>query len=56
LTTQDEDNGEFGVPILKDIPIIGALFRYTRKQTTNRDLVIFVTPTIVDEDLAMGGG
>ncbi len=55
LTTEDEDNGEYGVPILKDIPIIGALFRFTRKETSNRDLVIFVTPTIVEDDLAMGG-
>ena len=52
LTTQDEVESEVGVPVLKDIPILGRLFKYTNKRTENRDLVIFVTPTIVDEGLA----
>lgn len=55
LTTQDEVESEVGVPILKDIPLLGIIFKYTNKRTENRDLVIFVTPTIVDEDLAFGG-
>ncbi len=54
LTTQDEVETESGVPILKDIPIIGTVFKYTQKSVENRDLVIFVTPTIVSEDLAEG--
>jgi len=53
LTTQDEINSEVGVPILKDIPIFGRLFKYTQTRTENRDLVIFVTPTIVDVELAL---
>ncbi len=53
LTTQDEVDSELGVPILKDIPIFGRLFKFTQHRTENRDLVIFVTPTIVDSDLAM---
>jgi type IV pilus secretin PilQ/predicted competence protein len=52
LTTQDEVETNVGVPILKDLPIIGALFRYTQKKIENRDLVIFVTPTIVENDIA----
>jgi len=52
LTTQDEVESQNGIPILKDIPILGAVFRYTSKRTENRDLVIFVTPTIVENDLA----
>lgn len=55
LTTQDEVNAEIGVPILKDIPIIGMLFKFKQTRSESRDLVIFVTPTIVEEDLAMGG-
>ncbi|MCP4683867.1 MAG: hypothetical protein GY867_00310, partial [bacterium] len=53
LTTQDETESELGVPLLKDIPIFGNLFKFSRKQTESKDLVIFVTPTIVDTDLAM---
>ena len=52
LTTQDEVESVAGIPILKDIPLLGAIFRYTTKRTENRDLVIFVTPTIVENDLA----
>ena len=48
LTTQDEVESRMGIPILMDIPVIGAIFSYTKKSIENRDLVIFVTPTIVD--------
>ncbi|MFH2056324.1 MAG: type IV pilus secretin PilQ [bacterium] len=52
LTTQDVTNSRTGIPILKDIPGLGYLFSYSRKRVENRDLLIFVTPTIVDENLA----
>jgi len=55
LTTQDEVTSEVGVPILKDIPLVGMLFKFKQNRTESRDLVIFVTPTIVQEDLALGG-
>jgi type IV pilus assembly protein PilQ len=55
LTTEDEVEVEVGVPILKDIPLLGNLFKYTNKRVESRDLIIFVTPTIVESDLAMGG-
>ncbi len=51
LTTQEEIKNHTGLPILKDIPLIGYLFRYTKTQVTNHDLVIFVTPTIVTEQM-----
>ena len=54
LTTQDEVETESGVPVLKDIPLVGVIFKYTQKTVQNRDLVIFVTPTIVSQDLAEG--
>ena len=54
LTTEDEVESETGVPLLKDIPLLGRLFKSTNKRMESRDLVIFVTPTIVDEELAQG--
>jgi len=51
LTTEDEIKSMVGVPILKDIPFIGALFRYEKDDVETRDLVIFVTPTIVEPAL-----
>ena len=51
LTTQVENKSHSGIPILKDIPLLGYLFRYTRTEVSNRDLVIFVTPTIVTDQM-----
>ena len=52
LTTQDETETEYGVPVLKDIPVMGNLFKFTTKSSQNKDLVIFVTPTVAEGDLA----
>lgn len=35
------------IPVLGDIPLIGALFRYVRHERTESELVIFVTPYLV---------
>lgn len=51
LTTQVEMKTRVGLPILKDLPLLGYLFRYTRTEVSNRDLVIFVTPSIVTEEM-----
>jgi type IV pilus assembly protein PilQ len=37
-------------PILGDIPIIGSLFRSTGRERTKRELVILVTPRIVNDE------
>jgi type IV pilus assembly protein PilQ len=52
LTSQEEISLRVGLPLLKDIPLLGYLFSYNKKNVTNQDLVIFVTPTIVDEQLS----
>jgi type IV pilus secretin PilQ/predicted competence protein len=49
LTTKEETETETGVPLLKDIPILGYLFKHTSTQTTKRDLIIFVTPHIMQQ-------
>lgn len=36
------------VPVLGDIPVLGALFRSKRYQNKETELVVFVTPTLVD--------
>ena len=35
------------VPLLGDIPFLGALFRYTNDKNVKRELLIFVTPKII---------
>jgi type IV pilus assembly protein PilQ len=49
LTNQEIRNLKVGLPLLKDIPLLGYLFGYTKKEILTRDLLIFVTPTIVEK-------
>ena len=35
------------IPLLGDLPVIGALFRYVRHERSETELVIFVTPSLV---------
>jgi hypothetical protein len=37
-----------GIPVLQDIPLLGALFRNTNKVNDKRELIIFVTPRILE--------
>jgi type IV pilus assembly protein PilQ len=39
-----------GVPLLMDIPLLGGLFKHSTKTKVSRELVIFVTPTIVNAE------
>lgn len=43
-----------GVPILMDLPIIGALFRRTTTQTIRKELVVFVTAKSMTGPLSTG--
>jgi type IV pilus secretin PilQ/predicted competence protein len=47
LTRNVEREVETGIPLLKDIPVLGYLFKHTRKEMTKEDLIIFVTPRIM---------
>jgi type II secretory pathway component GspD/PulD (secretin) len=40
---------ETGVPGLKDIPLIGALFRNSKNQKSQGETIFFITPHLVDE-------
>lgn len=51
LVERMENQSEAGVPLLKDIPLLGVLFRYTRHEIVKKDLAIFVTPRIVRKGL-----
>ena len=36
------------IPLLGDLPIIGGLFKWTRSQTQKTNLLIFITPYVLD--------
>jgi len=42
------------VPILGDIPLLGALFRKIDNQNERREVIIMLTPKILDEDAGYG--
>jgi len=40
------------IPFLGDIPLIGSLFRSTERETADRELLIFIRPEIVEDEVA----
>ena len=48
LTLSQVDRTESGIPFLMDLPVLGALFRTTKNTERKTDLIILVTPHIVD--------
>lgn len=53
--------GRSGVPVLKDIPVLGALFREESSQSSLGETIFFITPRVVEQrdtlarDIAAGG-
>lgn len=41
------------VPLLGDLPIIGNLFKYTQKLNDRTELVVFITPKVLDDSMAI---
>jgi type IV pilus assembly protein PilQ len=44
-----------GIPFLVDLPILGKLFGFTHQEETRRDLLILITPHIIDDLVAPTG-
>ncbi len=50
LKKDDKSHVEKGVPLLMDIPLLGALFRNQSDTITKTEIVIFITPHVVRAD------
>ncbi len=50
LLRTDDSNTITKLPILGDIPFLGMAFRHKDKSGTERELIIFMTPHIIDEN------
>ena len=48
LIAEDVQKIKDKIPVLGDIPFLGRLFRSEAMSTTKKNLIIFVTPTIID--------
>lgn len=47
---QQNSQGQDKVPLLGDIPLFGHFFRHSKHQQKRRELVIFITPRLVDNE------
>jgi type IV pilus assembly protein PilQ len=55
LTVTQTTQSKSGIPLLVDLPIIGRLFGQTRTSDEKRDLLILVTPHIIDDGAPIPG-
>jgi type IV pilus assembly protein PilQ len=49
LTVTEVTNSRSGIPLLSGLPIIGKLFGFSKTEENRRDLIILVTPRIIDD-------
>lgn len=56
LTITDVSSSQDGIPYLMDLPLVGPLFRYTTRRENRRDLLILVTPHIMDNPETASAG
>jgi len=52
LSKQRNTNTESGVPWLKDVPVLGWLFKGEQKADQMQEVLIFITPTILPPQVA----
>jgi len=50
LNQKNESSSNSKVPVLGDLPIVGQFFKFRTVSKSNSELLVFVTPSIVDED------
>lgn len=55
LIQSDEVSVKRGVPLLSDIPLLGWLFRHTRTERLETELIIFVSPSLVSQKFGAAG-
>ncbi len=53
IYTQDERNQVNKVPFFGDLPAVGPLFRNTLRVDNKTELLVFLTPRIIDERLSV---
>jgi type IV pilus secretin PilQ/predicted competence protein len=52
----DTAEGEAGTPYLRNVPILGWLFKSTQKTSLRNELLVFITPRIINADRTLPKG
>jgi general secretion pathway protein D len=47
IMEEKKEKNHAGIPLLKDIPLLGHLFRYNSNSITKKELVIIITPHVI---------
>lgn len=50
LISQDGSTSDSGIPLLKDIPLLGALFKKQGNESNRTELLVMITPHVVNDD------
>ncbi|MBS9403161.1 type IV pilus secretin PilQ [Halomonas sp. TRM85114] len=53
ILTTEEVRSLFKTPFLGDLPVLGNLFRYTENTNDKVELLVFITPRILDDSMAI---
>lgn len=53
ILTTEQVHSLFKTPLLGDIPVLGNLFRYTESSNDKVELLVFITPKILDDNVAV---
>jgi type IV pilus assembly protein PilQ len=51
IYTIEKSEGEEGVPLFSKIPLLGWLFKREAKADTRKDLMIFISPKIIRDQV-----
>jgi general secretion pathway protein D len=50
LISDERSQGDAGVPLLKDLPGIGSLFKTQNGSGARRELIVLITPYVINDD------
>jgi general secretion pathway protein D len=49
LISDSKSNGKSGIPFIQEIPVLGELFRNTNKEHDRTELIVLITPHVIDD-------
>ncbi|MEJ2689547.1 MAG: type II secretion system secretin GspD [Deltaproteobacteria bacterium] len=50
LISHDRTNSESGIPLIKDLPVLGNLFKYQQEINNKKELLIMITPYVIENE------
>jgi general secretion pathway protein D len=50
LISSSSSSGNAGIPLLKEVPLLGQLFRTDTEKTDRTELIVLITPYVIEDD------